>query len=121
MPQRKTIDDFIARVELGHYDTAIELFYADDASMQENFDPPRQGRDLLVTHERGVMGTFAKITAQHVGPVLVEGDHSVIRWKFEFHTRDGKTMTLDELTYQRWRGEKIVEERFYYDPKQMRG
>ena len=120
MPERKTIDDFIARVELGHFDTAIEQFYADDASMQENMGARREGRDLLVAHERGVMGAFRKITAQHLGPVLVEGDHSVIRWRFEFEGRDGKATVLDELAYQRWRGEKIVEERFYYDPAQMR-
>ncbi len=28
-------------------------------------------------------------------------------------------MQMDELAYQRWDGNKIAEERFYYDPKQM--
>jgi len=28
---------------------------------------------------------------------------------------------MDELALQRWRGEQVVEERFFYDPRQMRG
>jgi hypothetical protein len=26
---------------------------------------------------------------------------------------------MDELALQRWRGDRIVEERFYYDPAQL--
>jgi ketosteroid isomerase-like protein len=39
---------------------------------------------------------------------------------FEFVRPDGRTLRMDELAYQLWRGDKIVQERFYYDPAQMR-
>jgi hypothetical protein len=33
----------------------------------------------------------------------------------------GRTRRLDELARQRWQGDRIVEERFYYDPAQLQG
>jgi hypothetical protein len=26
---------------------------------------------------------------------------------------------MDELAYQRWQGDRIVEEKFFYDPRQL--
>jgi hypothetical protein len=31
---------------------------------------------------------------------------------------DATSLTMDELTYQRWDGDLLAEERFYYDPVQ---
>ncbi|HTX23812.1 MAG TPA: hypothetical protein VMD03_04080 [Steroidobacteraceae bacterium] len=31
---------------------------------------------------------------------------------------DGTVVAMDELTYQRWEGERIAEETFYFDPAQ---
>ena len=121
MPSRKTVESFVSLVEAGKYDLAIENYYTEDASMQENLDAPRKGRVLLVERERHTMGLFEEIRAKSAGPVFVEGDRVVIHWLFEFAGLDGGTRTLDELAYQRWDGEKIAEERFYYDPAQMRG
>jgi hypothetical protein len=42
----------------------------------------------------------------------------VINWIFEFVDHEGRAFTLDELAVQLWRGERIVEERFHYDPAQ---
>jgi hypothetical protein len=119
MPRRETVEAFIALVEAGGFDTAIERFYAEDASMQENLDPPRQGRDLLVAGERAVMARAKAIRAQCVRPFLIDNDLVVIRWLFEFEQNDGRKVVLDEIAYQHWRGEAIAKERFYYDPRQM--
>jgi len=54
-----------------------------------------------------------------VPPALVHGDHVVIRWVFEFTGRDGMVRRLEELAWQRWQGERIVEEQFFYDPAQF--
>jgi hypothetical protein len=44
----------------------------------------------------------------------------VIRWVFEFEGADGTSTRLDELAWQRWDGERIVEEKFFYDTQQLR-
>ena len=33
---------------------------------------------------------------------------------------DGKKRLLDELALQKWSGDRIVEEQFYYDPAQLK-
>ncbi len=119
MPNRNVLDEFIATVVSGRHDAAIERYYTDDASMQENLDPPRKGREILVARERAVMAAFKSIDTKCVGPVFVDGDRVVIRWIFEFESADGHKRQMDELAYQRWDGDRIAEERFYYDPKQM--
>jgi hypothetical protein len=43
----------------------------------------------------------------------------VIRWIFEFVGLDGTARRLEELAYQRWEGELIAEEQFFYDPAQF--
>jgi ketosteroid isomerase-like protein len=121
MPSQKILDDFIALVLSGKHDEAIERFYAPDATMQENTDPPRKGRDNLIARERATMTHFKEIHSDCRGPIFVNGDHAVINWVFRFVGKDGKSFTHDELALQRWEGEKIAEERFYYDPAQRKG
>jgi hypothetical protein len=78
MPARERVQALAAMVEAGKFVEAIEQFFTEDATMQENNAPPRGPRDRLVAHERGV------------------------------------------LAHQRWRGDRIAEERFFYDPAQIR-
>jgi len=119
MPDRMSFERFIAEVVAGRHDLAIELFYTPDASMQENFDPPRKGRDNLIARERQVMASFKSIRTECVGPTFLSGDHTVVRWVFEFEGHDGTKRRMEELAYQRWEGDRIAEERFYYDPTQL--
>ncbi|MET0604910.1 MAG: nuclear transport factor 2 family protein [Beijerinckiaceae bacterium] len=118
MPSRDTVRTFIAAVESGEHVGAIEQFYHDDASMQENHNPPHVGRDKLVARKRQALARSSFVThpAKHV---LVDGDLVVINWIFEITDKEGRTRKLDELSIQHWRGEKIAREQFYYDPKQL--
>jgi len=107
-------------VEAGQFVEAIEEFYAPTASMQENVQPARRGLETLVAGERRVLASFKEVRALPVETFFVDADRSVIRWVFEFIARDGRIFRQDELAYQRWDGDKIVEERFYYDPSQIK-
>ena len=97
---------------------ACEAFYTPDASMQENMETPRIGRDLHVAAERRTMARARTVQSRCVRPVFVNGDHVVIRWVFRFVWQDGTVMLMEELAYQRWEGERIAQEQFFYDPAQ---
>ena len=118
MPNEAVLEEFIATVESNRHDEAIDRFYADDATMQENLEPPRRGKPALLERERGFMAKLAEMRSQCVRPVFVSGDQVVICWNFDFRANDGTRLFRDELAYQRWEGNEIVEERFYYDPNQ---
>jgi ketosteroid isomerase-like protein len=118
MPSQQVLNAFIATVEAGRHDEAIEKFYDEFGTMQENSDPPSVGRDKLVEGERVIMSKFKEIRSRHVGPVFVNGDNVVINWVFEFVGTDGKVArVIDEIAYQTWAGDKIKKERFFYDPR----
>ena len=115
MPSRKTVQAFISLVEQGKFVDAIERFYAPNASMQENSQPPRRGRDALIAHERANIAGVAQVRTLPVDSCLIDGDFVVIHWVFEFTRTSGRVMRIDELAHQRWAGEQSVEERFFYD------
>jgi hypothetical protein len=119
MPTRQTLERFVARVEANVHDEAIEEFYTAEASMRENMAAPRVGRALLVENERRVLARATSVRSTCVHPVLVKDDIVVIRWIFDFAWLDGSTTHMEELAYQRWEGERIAEEQFFYDPAQL--
>ena len=118
MPSPQTLERFIAMVERNDHAQACELFYTEHSTMQENQGTPRVGRDAHVANERQVMARAESVTSTCVRPVLVNGDHVVIRWIFQFTWRDGSVTRMEELAWQRWEGERIAEETFFYDPAQ---
>jgi len=118
MPSTETLERFIARVEQNAHAEAVEEFYTVDSTMSENMGPPRVGRELHVANERKVMARAASVSSQCVRPVFVNGDHVVIRWIFHFEWKDGSFTHMEELAYQRWEGERMAEEKFFYDPAQ---
>jgi ketosteroid isomerase-like protein len=114
MPTRERVAAFVAAVVGGDHVKAIADYYHEDASMQENLQAPRQGRALLMAHEARVLERMKMHT--HPNPFfLVDGDNVVIQWTFDATGKDGITRRLNELALQRWRGDRIVEERFVYD------
>ncbi|MFY9313953.1 MAG: nuclear transport factor 2 family protein [Burkholderiales bacterium] len=120
MPSRERVQAFVAMVEEGKYVEAIREFYTEDASMQENTEPPRTGRDRLIDHEWRMLSAHQVARTLPGSTFVLDGDRVVIHWTFEFTRRDGKTFRMEELALQRWRGERIAEERFFYDPEQLR-
>lgn len=119
MPSQATVLSFMDAVEGGDFVAAIRRYYHADASIQENNEPPRVGRDLLVNHEQQFLDAMASVAGRRLAAPLIEGDQVAIRWRFDMQTRDGKSMVLDEVAFQTWRGEQIIEEKFFYDPRQV--
>src|SRR4051812_14294958 len=116
MPSRDIVEAFAQRLEEGDFIGAIEQFCTQDAVTYENNAAPTVGRDKLVAKERGVLAASREVTAERLGPSVIEGDTVASRWKFTFTNAEGVTRTLEEIAWQTWRGDKIIEERFFYDP-----
>ena len=115
MPTRERVDDFIAVVVSNNHVRAIAEFYHEDASMQENGLEPRRGRDVLMQHEAKALARVQSVHTHSPRAVLVDGDHVAIRWVFDFLGKDGVTRRIEEMALQRWDGDRIREERFFYD------
>jgi len=121
MPTLATLQAFAATVEANDHVGAITKFYAPDAATRENNNPPTVGRDVPAEKERRTLASVAGVATTRPGPLFLDGHHSAICWRFEFTRKDGSKRVLEEMALQTWRGEQLVEERFFYDPKQMAG
>jgi hypothetical protein len=119
MPSRATIEAFAKMVESNDHVGAIERFYATDASTRENMAPAVVGKDALIAKERKVLGSVKSVRTTRLSPILMEGDTAVFHWRFEFFPENGPVRAMEELALQTWRGEELIEERFFYDPRQM--
>jgi len=120
MPSRERLNEFIAVVESGNHTGAIERYYTEDSSMQENAAAPRVGRDALVAHERGVLARMSHVYSKAISSV-VEGDNVAIHWIFELRDKSSKVHRIDEVSLQEWRGDKVFREWFFYDPSRPKG
>jgi ketosteroid isomerase-like protein len=113
------VGQLICLVEKGKFLEAIEEFYAQDAVIQHNEEPPRVGLPDILAHQEKVMVAFT-MHMNRVDSFLVDGDRAAINWIYEYTDARGRRHRLNEVAYQQWRDGKIVRERFYYDPAQMR-
>jgi hypothetical protein len=120
MPSIHTVEQFIAMVEAGHGVEAMIRFYAEHASMQENDGVPRVGKKALLDFERAAQAAVTELKSTCVRPIFISGEFAVIRWVFEYQTGGGRKIRFEELARQRWQGNLIVEEKFYYDPGQFK-
>ena len=119
MPSLKTLQAFADTVESNDHVGAIMNFYAADARTQENDGAWRVGREALAARERAVLASFGGVKTTRLGPLMLDGDHSAICWRFEFTARDGKVRRMEEVAWQTWRDDELIEERFFFDPQQM--
>ena len=119
MPARETVEAFVAQVLRGEHVEAIRDWYADDASMQENQEPPRVGRERLMEHERQALARNAEVKTELLSPVMLDGDRVTIHWRFTFVSRKGHAASFEEIARQEWRGDKVWREQFFYDPAQL--
>ena len=120
MPTARTLELFISRVESNAHAEAIAEFYAENGRVRENQEAPRVGRARLVERERAVLDKAKSVESVCVRPVLIHESIVVIRWIFRFQWLDGSRTEMEELAYQRWDGEQIIEEQFFYDPAQLK-
>ncbi|KQW01304.1 hypothetical protein [Rhizobacter sp. Root1221] len=118
MPTPDTLERFLALVETNAHADAVEAFYTANATIQENQSTPRAGRENHASRERQLLAAARQVTSTCVRPAFLSGDHTAIRWIFRFDWPDGTTTLIEEMGHQRWEGERIAEETFFYDPAQ---
>lgn len=119
MPTLARLENFINSVEQDPHDRVIQEFYTDDASIQENQNEPRVGKENLIKNEQGMLSKAFRVKSECIRPFFQTDNKVIIKWKFRFEWKDNSFSEIEELTLQEWEGEKIKREQFFYDPKQF--
>jgi hypothetical protein len=119
MPDRGRVEDLVRYTVDNRLIEALEEFYHEDSTMQENSMPPRIGRQASIERQKVAQAMTAKIHEVRAVLVLIDGDRSVIEWHAEWTLVSGQRIRIEELALQEWKGDRIIRERFFYDPSPL--
>lgn len=98
-----------------------ERFYDENVVVQENLQPPRVGRALSIERQQRMNANVKEVHEVKISTVLVDGDRSVIETHIDLTTLDGYRIRIEELGLQTWKDGRIIHERFFYDPSNIKG
>ena len=101
MPTLETVESFVSLVERGQTVEAMNRFYAEHVSMQENAAPPRVGKGALIQHEEDALASITSLKATCIRPIFISGDFVVLRWAFEIQDKKGKTVRFEDLAHRK--------------------
>lgn len=116
-PLNDHVAQLIALVEAGRSVDAIDRFYADDVVVFENHELARAGRVACAAFERESLARQpAPPHCRALAVACNEGSgRAFIEWQIRYKTAEDRWMRMEEVAVQRWSGDRIVEERFYYE------
>jgi hypothetical protein len=115
MPTNEHVRELIRYVESGRTADALKKFYAEEVTMAENLAPPTKGREPNLKREQDFFAHVKQVHEYRAVSFLVDRDRSAIHWILDITNDVGQRMRLDEIAWQLWRGDQIIEERFVYD------
>ncbi len=108
-------------IKQGKIMEAMNIFYSDDLVMGENDNPPTEGLDANLVREQDFVDNTTWYGLELRGVAVGEGI-TMVRWFMDFHnTHYGNRLRFNQVAVQRWRGDKIFDERFYYSPTVVEG
>jgi len=94
---------------------AFEKFYADDVVMQDNDYPARIGKTENREFEKAFVNGLQEFRGAKVLNTVVSDGVAAIEWWFDYTHKDFGERNYRQLSVQRWKDDKIVEEKFYYN------
>lgn len=96
---------------------SIPRFYAEEMTARENQEAPRIGRQAQIENETRALERM-RFHRMRAVSFAVDGDHVAIHWDAGMTLPDGSEIALEEIAYQTWKDDRIVAERYFYDPAQ---
>jgi hypothetical protein len=96
---------------------AFEKYYHVDVVMEEATGEKRVGKEANRNFQTEFMGMIKDVHGTGVRSIASdekEGVTMVESW-MDVTFKDGKRSKMEEVAVQKWRGDQIVHERFYYN------
>ena len=114
-----TVSQYVSQlnrlIETGETLAAMEQFYADGVTMQENSEAPRVGKNVCLAHERSNLAKVRFMKARLLNQAINTEQQTVFsEWKFVFTDLQNQSWQLTEVSVQQWQNGQIVRERFHY-------
>lgn len=98
------------------YLEAMDEFYHTDVEMQENSSPIRVGRETSISRLKKADELTRETHEFNIKNVTIDGDHVAIEMHADWTFTNGKRVRIEQVSMQTWQEDKIIFERFFYDP-----
>ncbi len=106
-------------IQEGKIMEAMREFYADDVVMAENDNPPVEGLPANLAREEAFVENTTWYGLELRGVAVGDGI-TMVQWWMDFHNKQyGQRLAFTQVAVQRWRDDKIYDERFYYSPTEV--
>lgn len=96
---------------------AFEKYYHKDVVMVEATGETRKGKDLNRKFEKDFLSSLKEFHGTGVSAITSnekEGTTMVESW-LDATYKDGNRVKMEEVAVQKWKGDQIIHERFYYN------
>jgi hypothetical protein len=95
--------------------TAMEQFYDENVSMQENEEPPRVGKSACLEQEKQNLANILAMQGQLLNQAIDYVNQIVFgEWQYDFTNLQGENFRLVEVSVQHWENGFVLKEKFYY-------
>src|SRR5271154_2562789 len=111
---KAAVEDLIAKVVGGKSVDALDQYYADDVTMQENEQPPRVGKAACRAFEEGFFSKIKALRTNVCDGYVISGNKAFIVYRIDADHSDWGTMKMSEVAIQEWSNGKVVREKFVY-------
>jgi hypothetical protein len=115
-PHLNRISEMYGLMGQGKMMDAFEQYYDDDVVMQENSEEPRRGKEVNRKYELAFLDNVEEMHGGGVGAITsneAEGITMVESW-MDVTIKGAPRTKMEEVAVQKWKGGKIIHERFYY-------
>ncbi len=112
---RTNVDQLNQMVLEGKILDAFDKFYAPDIKMQDNDYPVRDGFDTNREYEVAFVGGLTEFRGAKVLNTIISDDVAATEWWFDYTHKDYGVRNYKQVSIQRWKNGKVVEEKFYYN------
>lgn len=112
---RTSVDQLNQLIMEGKILDGFEKFYADDVVMQDNDYPQRVGKEVNRQFEEDFVNGLTEFRGAKVVNTLISDGVAAVEWWFDYTHKDYGVRNYTQLSIQRWKNGKIVEEKFYYN------
>ncbi len=111
---KKAVDDLTAKVVGGKSLDAIDQYYADDVTMQENEQPPRVGKAACRAFEQDLLSKVKATRTFACDGYVISGNKAYIVYRIDLDHADWGRFNVNEVAIQEWANGKVAHEKFVY-------
>lgn len=112
---RTNVDQLNQMVLEGKILDAFDKFYSPDVKMQDNDYPVREGFDVNREYEQSFVNGLTEFRGAKVLNTIISDDIAATEWWFDYTHKDYGVRNYKQVSVQRWKNGKIVDEKFYYN------